>query len=267
MTDDLRQRLNEIATAAGNASRGGDVADVRAQVRQRRRRRVTGAAAVSVGLVAASVAVALALDGSSEPSVADGPWEACGQDVETAAGAAFPGTTVHTDDGPVSLRLDPPAQAASAAEVYVAAEVAHSASGVDRYAVVNAGGAPLSLWVVDGDRRVVATGEPVGAYPDDHAVTSQESTWMDVGFTLRSCGGIAGTTRGDALPPGEYDVVGGVGVVVGEIPLVHDAVRDAERVAVAVEVFAQHRELVAAQPGHGVALAQNALQSRTDLLQ
>ncbi|WP_166348394.1 hypothetical protein [Phytoactinopolyspora limicola] len=211
MTDDLSQRLNEIATAAGKAAHDGDVAGVRAQVRQRRRRRMTGAAGVSVGIVGASVAVALALDGSSDPSIASESWDACGQDVKAAAGAVFPGATVYTDDGPVGLRLDPTTTSGSA-EVYVAAEMTYAASGVDRYAVVNAAGAPLSLWVVDGDGRVVGTGEPVGSYPDDMAVTPQDSTWMDVGFELRSCGGIDGTARGELLPPGEYDVVGGVGV-------------------------------------------------------
>ncbi|NEE04541.1 hypothetical protein [Phytoactinopolyspora halotolerans] len=211
MSDELRQRLQEIATAAGNAARDGDVAGVRAKVRKGRRRRMVVATGVVVMVAVASVGVVVALDGSPDPSVAGGSWEACGQDVETAAGAAFDDATVFTDDGPVGLRLDP-LHTTDSAEAYVAAETTYAASGVDRFAVVNVDGSPLALWVVDGDGRVVGTGRPTGGYPDDLVVTPPDSTWMDVGFEVRSCGDVAGTSRGDVLPPGDYDIVAGIGV-------------------------------------------------------
>ncbi|NED97700.1 hypothetical protein G1H11_20585 [Phytoactinopolyspora alkaliphila] len=211
MTDELRQRLQEIATAAGSAARDGDIAGMRARVRKGRRRRMVAATGIGVMVAAASVGVVVALDGSPEPSVAGGAWEACGQEVETAAAGAFGNADVFADDGPVSLRLDP-LNATGSGEVYVAAEMTYAASGVDRFAVVNAGGSPLALWVVDAGGRVVGTARPVGTYPDDLVIMPQDSTWMDVGFEVRSCGDAGGTARGEVLPSGDYDVVGAVGV-------------------------------------------------------
>ncbi|NDL60537.1 hypothetical protein [Phytoactinopolyspora mesophila] len=211
MTDELKRRLQEIATAAGNAAGDGDVIGVRAKVRKGRRRRMVAATGVGVMVAAVSVGVVVMFDGSPTPSVAAGSWEACGQDVETAAAATFGDATVFTDDGPATLRLDP-LRSAGSARADVAAEMTYAASGVDRFAVVNVDGAPMVLWVVDGDGRVVGTGRAAGTYPDDLAVTPGESTWMDVGFEVRSCGDVAGTARGDVLPPGDYDVVGAAGI-------------------------------------------------------
>lgn len=210
MSDDLTRRFEEIVAAAGNAAGDGDVAGTKAQVLRRRRRRTGVAMGAGVVAVTAAIVVPLALSGPPGPDVADGSWEACGQDVEAAAAAAYGGASVHTDDGPVDLSLDLIAEA-RAGEAWVAAEVTHAASGVDDYAAVDVDGAPVALWVVD-DGRVVGLGRPIGTYPDVLAVTPRGPTRWDVGFEVASCGDITGTTRGDLLPPGEYGVVGGVGV-------------------------------------------------------
>jgi hypothetical protein len=213
MTDDLTRRLEEIAAAAGNAAGDGDVGAARSRVQRRRRRRIGVATGVGVVVVTSAIVVPLALSGPADqdPAVTGGSWEACGQAVDTAAGAAYGGAPVHWDIGPVALRLDLPGDP-RAAEAWIAGVVTHADGGGDDYAVVHADGAPLALWVVDDDGRVVGVGRPIGTYPEGLEVTPRVTAWTQVGFEVASCGDVAGTSRGDLLPSGEYEVVGGVGV-------------------------------------------------------